>query len=123
MNDLIARLEAATGPDRELDIDVLVACGWRDEREFGFLADLQGEHYWIGNPDCWNGEPPFVTGSLDAAMTLVPEGSAYNFQGNSGMHYACVSGFYSGKAAPTPAIALAKAAIAALRARASDGGR
>lgn len=65
---LVERVES--GSDRELDFDILIAFGWRDERKYGFLADLGGEHYWIGSPDCWNGEPPFVTSSLDDAISL-----------------------------------------------------
>lgn len=47
MKDLIERLEKATGPDRELDDAIRVACGFP--------------------PKPWN-----YTASLDAALTLVP---------------------------------------------------
>ena len=46
-SELIARLEAAEGPSRELDLDI---------------------SYGLGLPD-W-----LFTGSVDAALTLVPEG-------------------------------------------------
>jgi hypothetical protein len=54
MDELIARLEAATGPDRQLDVDIFVEVAWTgqgDERT-----------------------PPAYTSSIDAALTLVPEG-------------------------------------------------
>lgn len=66
VNDLIARLEKATGPDRELNKAIPAALGyvwngaapgWRWEHANGTL--LQDADF---------------TGSIDAALTLVPEG-------------------------------------------------
>jgi len=57
--ELIAKLEAAEGPSRELDaeIDILaLESGWREERYM--------------TPDT----TPHYTSSIDAALTLVPEG-------------------------------------------------
>lgn len=85
MKDLIERLEAATGPDQELDHAIGMAVG--------FGGDF--------------------TSSIDAALTLVPEGYGWNLQGNTNSFYAVVRG-YKNKVSPTPAIALC---IAALRAR------
>ncbi len=51
MNDLIARLEKATKPDRDLDADI-----WRNMNGAPML------------------KPPHYTASIDAALTLVPEG-------------------------------------------------
>jgi hypothetical protein len=61
MNDLIARLEKATGPDRALEADIAAACAPTDDpREAAFL---NGRDY-----------PDLYTSSIDAALTLVPEG-------------------------------------------------
>lgn len=60
--DLIARLEAATEGSRELDIDIGELQGfiWQDGGWCGADGDFR--------------ELPSYTTSLDAAMTLVPEG-------------------------------------------------
>ena len=59
MKDLIKRLEAATGPDRQLDNAIEEA------------IDLPKPT----NPDDLPGYPPHFTASIDAAITLVPEDS------------------------------------------------
>ena len=66
LSALLANLEAATGPSRELDAKIARAVGWR-ERD-GML-----HREWI-SPAHRVAELPFFTKSLDAAMTLVPEG-------------------------------------------------
>lgn len=113
MRDLIDRLEKATGPDRELD--EAIAC-----------ASDPGSHcaiYCIGDDSpVWfrtkggKIDLPYFTASLDAAMTLVPDGRHW-FVGS----VIDGSGFVShldqqGKSskATIPAIALC---IAALKAR------
>lgn len=53
--ELAARVEAATGPDRELD--------WAIADAVGFKGSIHKRTI-----------EPFYTKSLDAAMTLVPEG-------------------------------------------------
>lgn len=98
MQDLIERLEKATGPDRTLDrsiIGVLVDAG--EVESHPLLVDV----------------PPY-TASLDAALTLVMPGHGWSLQGNTDVFYAVVYGQYNKPAAPTPALALC---IAALRAR------
>lgn len=80
-NDLIARLEAATGPDPHLDAEIEAAlrggipeyrCRWK----------LAGQPSAVRSADAagatWYSAPSF-TGSLDAALTLVPEGFDYGF--------------------------------------------
>ena len=63
--DLIAKLEAATGPSRELDYEIALAVGWsRNPYGRGWLA---------ANGDLCDA-PPCLTASIDAALTLVPEG-------------------------------------------------
>jgi hypothetical protein len=118
--DLIARLEAATGPDRDLDLGILNALygnDWRwvdDEREW-----VTTDEYGVGAP----GNPvcsllPY-TASLDAAMTLVPEGTAVVIgwgQTPDTRPWARLAKPWNGADATgaTPAIALC---IAALKAR------
>ena len=64
---LIERLEAATGPDRELDEEIALVTGWGFDPEFLTLQ-------WT-SPDGQISKslPPNFTGSIDAAMTLTPE--------------------------------------------------
>lgn len=62
---LAARCEAATGADRELDIRI----GWELDGEGYSDADVQ---YVVENKHAAAVTP--YTASLDAAMTLVPEG-------------------------------------------------
>lgn len=69
--ELVARLEKATGPDRELDHQVLIACGWMVD------SDERGEihHYIDPKGALW--APSYLpepTQSIDAALSLVPEG-------------------------------------------------
>ena len=64
--DLADRVEAAKGPDRELDLRVAMAVlpGWDyplDDAAVAFHTKYGGQ--------------PAYTASLDAAMTLVPEGA------------------------------------------------
>lgn len=72
-NDLLARLERATGPDRELDRDIAMACGWRCKTPDGAttLYWRRGNYSWTRED---NDHPPLYTASFDAALTLVPEG-------------------------------------------------
>lgn len=67
--ELASRCEVATGPDRELDAAIATGAGWQDVGRAGYGA--------------WRGVRPATgkrehvmrfTASLDAAMTLVPEG-------------------------------------------------
>lgn len=67
---LIERLEAATGPDRELANEVLLACGWT-----AHVTPTRMVTYWVKNPDAFpDGEQPNPLASIDAALTLVPDG-------------------------------------------------
>ena len=70
--DLIKQLEEATGPDRELDYHLHChanpSAPWMLTKD-GYLSELtpSGEHYrYI--------DSPWYTDSVDAALTLVPEG-------------------------------------------------
>lgn len=126
--ELIERLERSAGPDRELANDVLFACGWTaHETSIG-----PSRHVVWESPDGHgfeDGDQPDPTASIDAALTLVPEGCRWTV-----FHPAYDQGIYQdGKAGAdihsprssgggprwkgfgaTPAIALC---IAALKAR------
>jgi len=60
--DLIERIERATGPDRRLNADLLLALGWFGDK--GGVLDPKGNRV---------STIPDYLGSLDAAMTLIPD--------------------------------------------------
>lgn len=72
-DELIAALEKATGPNRELDAAIARIAGWGC-----VMRDPQADHNWY----CWRKEYrsgvwiplSLYTASIDAALTLVPEG-------------------------------------------------
>lgn len=119
--DLAERCERETGPNEALDSDIALAVGWtfRKRAEIWFCADYDDDRYvwvmpnapmyhhegraWIDSGYYHPDGPPQLTGSIDAAMTLVRELSMWSV---------------CGKAA-TPALALC---AAALRARSTDTG-
>lgn len=79
LSELIERLEKASGPDRELDLAIGLAClGWEwvedgfggEQLDFG-SANLVGWSSRSPIPDCI----PSPTGSIDDALTLLSEGS------------------------------------------------
>lgn len=77
LTTLAARVEAASGADRDLDAEIARAAGW---------DTVDGEQWWSPADAAerrrlkvsrWRHQPvplPAFTASLDAAMTLVPEG-------------------------------------------------
>lgn len=88
--ELAKRVEAATGPDRRLDVEIAVAVDWRwDDWEEGesTARDRSTAHglEWLidratnGMNSMWRGIPRY-TASLDASMTLVgyPNGRPHN---------------------------------------------
>lgn len=81
--DLISRLEAATGPDRELDARIVLALNIRPDWAKTDPAELIAMREPLVAPDTWTVSvgycgPSLVflpyTASIDAALTLVPEG-------------------------------------------------
>lgn len=77
MKDLIERLGKATGPDRELGNAILFAVGWiQDEVGNGPNRST----VWVSPDDAgdqfFDGDHPNPTASIDAALTLMPEGHA-----------------------------------------------
>lgn len=75
IEELIARLEKATGPDRELDAEIASAVGWcpRD----GYTR--QSDNSWRSPSGDISGVTwaPQYTASIDAARTLVPENFSF----------------------------------------------
>ena len=82
MNDLIERIEAASGPDRGTDLAIA---------EFAFDQRIP--------PPCYGGRPTNYdprmwlarhgwspTASIDAALTLVPEGFEWSLEYQAGHH-------------------------------------
>jgi hypothetical protein len=119
VKDLIERLEKAAGPDRQLDNAI--------EEAVDFPKPT--------NPDDLPGYPPYFTASIDAALTLVPDGWRWQISNrapkpkegraylwNAEPHFAGIATRpnpnYRGEedTAATPALALC---IAALKARAA----
>lgn len=64
MNDLIERIEAASGPDRALDHEIYEYLGSPIVRMVSATTHGTDLVNWA----------PFYTASVDAALTLVPEG-------------------------------------------------
>lgn len=119
LSELIAALEAADGPSRQLDAQIALSHGWDvvPIREKGgrtwdrWYRPHAGKRYPV--------RLPLYTASIDAALTLVPKGFAWDLRGNrNGDGFARLSapdgssGFIH--FAATPAHALC---IAALKAR------
>jgi hypothetical protein len=142
MLELAERVERLTGPDRELDVQICIAAlgyvekpnapkGWRSFENNGWHVDFRegGPDWSAGDP--WNahfGIPPF-TASLDAAMTLVPEGWGRiefgRYEGGCDGYWAQITPLdhpriVESERCATPALALT---AACLRARASMGDR
>lgn len=118
MTDLPTRIEQVTGPSRELDAEIALACGWKPAKKIDNSPDC----LWV-YPDRRDARwgVPFFTYSLDAAITLVREESFFSLRTYHGWGIKVVVGGYVGKStAPngTPALALC---AAALRAREADG--
>lgn len=126
--ELIARIEAATGPDREIDRDIFSAVfpelvpspivtsgyGWRQDRGGWWLAT--GEDSRTPPKTIY---PLRFSASIDVALTLMPEGyfPVIDFVKNRcwirdaqgfDMPNGCAYGF-----AATPALALCAAALKA----------
>jgi hypothetical protein len=129
MSDLLAlaeRVEAASGPDRDLDTEILwhvdrrrFTCGYWNAasglpRELEVMPSPKGGLGWIG-AQC---SAPAYTTSIDAAMTLVPEGYDWIIgHTNGGLTIHAEVGDRQQWFANTPALALT---AAALRARAAS---
>lgn len=109
--ELAERCEAATGPDRELDAAIALLHGWTVHKGDNWI----GPHGQISVPE--------FTGSLDAALTLVPERWSCSVAiDETGRHAQAVLGrshptnknvYQEGRTRPLVTIAAALRAIAA----------
>ncbi len=115
MTDLIARLEGLSAPDRGIDLDLW----WECKANRGSSNAPMPEDYRKSNLRM--NDAPRYTASLDAAMTLVPEGCDVSVNNSGGRAKMCWADVHPILRSPkiraiaaTPAIALC---IAALRAR------
>ena len=119
---LAERVEGAEGLDRELDRLIAFATGWR--MRDGDWIEPRGFRLPIGTLAV----PPFYTASLDAAMTLVPDGEGHwpqliytgtnpNNPAKQRVRYEIWAKGYSKPArghAATPALALTSASLRAI---------
>jgi len=116
---LAARVEAATGADRELDREI-------DRALFPQYWRRSETGSWFSN---YVHRPPAFTASLDAAASLVPEGWAYHIavrpwfdvfqaKGSVWAFGQRVASFTA--SAATPALALTAAALRALAQEVGD---
>lgn len=113
MKDLIERLEKAVGPDGNLGRAIYLACRWRKTT----VGYYMGPQYYWSSPDgkISFDDDKFIihdpTRSIDAALTLVPDGVHWAVYRNEG------DALFSGEvadycvAAATPAAALSAAAL------------
>ena len=135
-NDLIARLEAATGPCRGLDADIELASGNWTAHRYEAWSRYQECGEACNPPIAVPCPPNRYTASIDAALTLVPEGWAFRLKQTTRYDQTCWTGdgqqpawtvslmpddnkadnfmFYEHGGAATPALAIV---IAALKAR------
>ena len=131
LSDLIARLEKATGPCRKLDLAISFAINYREaftgaiRAEWSVMADEINVYDATGRRRILDPAQfvPQWTRSLDAAVSLVPEGFEWSrHRGANGKMTMQVDGpgpiGCHGQGA-TPTIALV---IAALKARMQKGG-
>lgn len=122
---LAVRCEKASGPDRELDTEIVCAItlGVVGIDAAEPLGDQWCNRLFNYDPArCWSESwlpVPHFTASLDAALTLVPEGWVVRLIFDQGGHARCYvnrqGSIHTPRQAPTPALALC---AAALRARA-----
>lgn len=127
---LVERLEAATAGSRELDAEISrsIISGpsfahWNGVHVSNWWLHDDGESWGCNTTDGWRHERcirvSHYTTSLDAALTLVPDGYDYIIYRIDGEYYAEVGptgsfGFTKCVGAPTIALAIC---IAALKAR------
>ncbi len=118
---LIERLEGLSGPDRAVDVEIAV---WKSGFSIDHFRDVINQ---IGVPGSgWTPQEkewPRYTGSIDAALTLVPEGWQWQVSNrapapHSGRAYINNKQLINTDTAATPAIVIC---IVSLRARAAIG--
>ena len=130
---LAARVEAATGPDRELDADISAAIGTpvRSRRTAG--GKNKGREWFVdshGGVETWSHHPVDYTASIDAALSLLPEGRGWSIHypsvpDSDNLPSARVWGTLhrtTAACAATPALALTAAILRALSEEMNDVG-
>ena len=123
---LAEHCEAATGPDRETDAAIFQAIGAPVPFQFAnkLIAlefnDIENAYFARVSDDMQvRYSPPAYTASLDAAMTLVPEGAFWSItmrgEVHGGYHACCqLEGGLDWREGATPALAMTAAALWAL---------
>ena len=132
MTDLIDRLEEATEGSRDLDEQIALASGIRHRSRRDGRGRSKGREWFVdshGGVETWANHAPYYTTSLDAALTLVPEGlgwqvwgepKATKYGGEASIEHPTDGWHFCTEAnGRTPALALC---IAALKARQDDAG-
>lgn len=76
LEELVRRVEALSGPCREIDAEIAIAVAVVPEGAFRPCAAIDAGTFATGPHSFWSCEP--YTKSIDAAMTLVPPGLVYN---------------------------------------------
>jgi len=119
---LIERICAAEAGSRELDAEIMSAIGYvREERHIGAYYDNNEPALdWVyvdpATSDWVSTHPPSYTTSVDAALSLVPEGSSVDLTIDPGGLSEVAVTFpddVACAAASTPALAICAAAIQA----------
>ncbi len=117
--ELAERCERAEGPDYQLDGDIARAMGWSYRQREGFS---HWQWYSQGKTDAPLSEgeirvcPPAYTTSIDAALSLVPEGWCFevtNFDTFATVFAGLGSAPKASAGGDTPALALCAAALKA----------
>ncbi len=125
-NDLISDLRRATGPDRLLDVRIahlvghfdrlLVGMGEAEIASVGYRGGMDRAEVLVRAKGRSTGgllydhDVPAFTGSLDAALSLVPDGWEWSLHGMLRSFTAWVANTEDQKA-PTPALALCLAGL------------
>ena len=121
MTNLSERVMSLSGPDRKVDWQIAESLGWTCRQVGQVMA------YYAPNDAIMKAGPPKWTASIDAAMTLVPEGyKHWNLGGSptrgfagAGLYGAVIDDQFYGEA-QTPALALCAAALIAREASNGD---
>ena len=111
MTNLSERVMSLSGPDREVDWQIAESLGWTRRQVGQVMA------YYAPNDAIMKAGPPKWTASIDAAMTLVPEGWGFKLR-RWAAGRACAGvyppeGADDWREAATPVLALCAAALLA----------
>ena len=107
--ELACRVEQLTGRDRGVDGEIAALMT-------GGVSDKRGKYWTSGGSGAFIS--PTYTSSIDAAMTLVPEGESWSLREYPGDRSMVFIGCLAESACKSPALALTAAALRALSERA-----